>query len=140
MRKCRVCLEEKTLNEDNFKIVKKKYYSHECRSCYNKRCKSYDTKWKNTSAYDRRLKRYNISENQYKNLIKKNNGKCDICKIENASCIDHDHKCCPTKSQSCGKCVRGYLCINCNNAIGRLKDNITILESAIEYLKGHSIP
>ena len=138
MRTCRVCLVEKTLNSDNFKIVKKKYYSHECRSCFNERCRGYITAWKLTPSNVRRMKRYNLSEDEYKKLIQKNNGNCWICNIEKATCIDHDHSCCPGKSYSCGKCIRGYLCINCNNAIGRLKDNVEILENAIQYLQGHS--
>lgn len=142
MRTCRVCLVEKPLNSDNFKIVKKKYYSHECRACYNARCATYTTAWKLMDPEKKRLKktyqRYHLTEEEYKDLVQKNNGICWICNKEKATCIDHDHSCCPKKSQSCGKCVRGYLCINCNNAIGRLKDDITILESAIQYLQGHS--
>jgi hypothetical protein len=34
--------------------------------------------------------------------------------------VDHDHACCPA-GQSCGQCVRGYLCHECNTAEGLLK-------------------
>lgn len=34
--------------------------------------------------------------------------------------VDHDHACCPA-SRSCGQCVRGYLCHECNTAEGLLK-------------------
>ena len=61
---------------------------------------------------------------------------CPICKIDEQGildkgykikwCLDHDHK--------TGK-FRGYLCDNCNTAISKLKDSITILENAIKYLK-----
>ena len=138
MRICRVCKVEKQLSENNFKPIKDRYYSNECRDCYNKRCATYSTKWKNTSAYERRLKRYNIELLKLQDMESKFDGKCWICKVEEWKCIDHDHSCCIKKSQSCGKCVRGLLCINCNNAIGRLKDNVTILKNAIEYLKDHS--
>lgn len=34
--------------------------------------------------------------------------------------IDHDHNCCPT-SRGCKRCVRGYLCHECNTAEGLLR-------------------
>jgi hypothetical protein len=36
--------------------------------------------------------------------------------------IDHDHNCCPG-NRSCGKCVRGVVCMACNIAIGWCKDD-----------------
>ena len=41
-------------------------------------------------------------------------------------CVDHDHK--------TGK-VRGLLCHSCNTVIGHAKDDVSILNSAIVYLK-----
>jgi len=40
--------------------------------------------------------------------------------------LDHDHK--------TGK-VRGYLCESCNTGIGRLDDNIKLIENALDWLK-----
>lgn len=34
--------------------------------------------------------------------------------------VDHDHKCCG-KSKACKKCIRGLLCANCNDLIGRVE-------------------
>ena len=86
-------------------------------------------------GYDpRRFKRHNTTKEAYDNLLSKYNGMCWICKIEKAIHIDHDHNCCNDDSFSCGKCIRGVLCSNCNTAIGLFKDNKNILKEAIKYL------
>jgi len=59
-------------------------------------------------------------------MAEKQKNKCLICDSEEKLVIDHNHK--------TGK-IRGLLCSNCNCAIGLLKDDSTILESAITYLE-----
>lgn len=78
---------------------------------------------------------YKISIFQYYDIYIKNNGKCYICNSEgfkiswnNPStdlALDHNHK--------TGK-VRGLLCHNCNRALGLLKDDISLIEKAKNYL------
>jgi hypothetical protein len=88
-------------------------------------------------GYDpRRFKRHNITKEIYESLLNQHAGKCWICKISDASHIDHDHSCC-SGGWSCGKCVRGVLCSNCNTAIGLLKDSQHLLEEAKKYLRMH---
>ena len=48
--------------------------------------------------------------------------------------IDHDHSCC-SGSFSCGKCIRGLVCSNCNHGLGFLNDSIDRMHSAIRYLE-----
>lgn len=50
---------------------------------------------------------------------------CALCENNKRLHVDHDHK--------TGK-VRGLLCYNCNNGLGRFQDNTCILEKAIIYL------
>lgn len=59
---------------------------------------------------------------------------CDICGDATELHVDHDHKCCPGK-YSCGQCVCGFLCNNCNNGLGRFKDDPNRLRKAAEYIE-----
>jgi hypothetical protein len=36
--------------------------------------------------------------------------------------VDHDHACCATRMRSCGRCVRGLLCSECNRVLGFFED------------------
>jgi hypothetical protein len=71
---------------------------------------------------------YGISLDQYNEMMRKQDGRCAICGVPNfirKLVIDHCH--------DTGK-VRGLLCDRCNTGIGKLRDNIDILQSAIKYL------
>lgn len=74
----------------------------------------------------------------YDDMLAKQNNCCAICKDQNTTtrngkikrfAIDHCHG---TEK------VRGLLCSFCNAILGYAKDDISILESAIKYLKSHS--
>lgn len=85
-------------------------------------------------GYDpRRFKKHHIDKDTYDKMLSKYNNKCWICKEKDASHIDHDHSCCDVYF-SCGNCIRGVLCSNCNTAIGLLEDNVKIIKSALNYL------
>lgn len=118
-------------------------YSNLCKSCNSKRAKTHAKE--NPEMLKKRIrkytiKKYGISYEEYKNILIKQNNSCSICHInfdtinENPH-IDHNHLCCPTPLNSCGKCVRGILCRRCNMFLGTVKDDIIILENAIQYLK-----
>ena len=51
--------------------------------------------------------------------------------------VDHDHACCPQKRNTCGKCVRGLLCGDCNKAIGSLKDSPELLRRLADYIESY---
>lgn len=88
-----------------------------------------------------RLRKYNITQEQFEDLWRAQNGECAICTREfedgdkRSVHIDHDHQCCPAGS-SCGECIRGLLCMNCNLLLGYAGDSIDILLIAIDYLNG----
>ena len=78
-------------------------------------------------------KKYGITPQEYGAMLQQQGGACAICGSQNGASakgtktfsIDHCHE--------TGK-VRGLLCNSCNRAIGLLKDNVAVLESAIKYL------
>jgi len=63
--------------------------------------------------------------------------RCQICETPfdslSAAHVDHDHSCCPGP-ESCGACVRGFLCGSCNRALGMFHDDVDVLRRAIWYL------
>jgi hypothetical protein len=87
-------------------------------------------------AERQRVCRYNLTNERYQKLLEEQNNRCEICLkpfAGRAAHIDHDHVCCPG-TKSCGKCIRGLLCGNCNKMLGFSEDGAEILQSAMNYL------
>lgn len=81
---------------------------------------------------------YGITAEEYEALLADQCGRCGVCGIEacttgKAFAVDHDHSCCPGR-KACGKCIRGLLCANCNQGLGKFKDDPKLLRNAIDYL------
>lgn len=61
--------------------------------------------------------------------------KCPICKkttipgLTSKVVLNHDHK--------TGK-ITGWICESCNTGLGRFKDDVGVLQSAIDYLNTHT--
>lgn len=76
--------------------------------------------------------KYLIGIDEYEAMLEAQGGACAICGGVNADgrklFIDHDHL---------TGAVRGLLCNRCNRGIGNLRDDITLLASAIVYLRQH---
>lgn len=74
--------------------------------------------------------RYNITVDEWDDLLKSQNNRCAVCKTDDPKFSNwHTDHCHIT-----GK-VRGLLCHPCNVGLGMFKDNIEIMETAIEYLE-----
>jgi hypothetical protein len=80
------------------------------------------------------ISRFNLSQEEYEGMVK--NG-CEACGSFNKLCIDHDHSCC-NYSGSCGNCIRGVLCSDCNSAEGFIK-NLSQAKGLLEYMKSKGI-
>lgn len=114
-KKCSKCKEIKSKTEFSISRMNKNGLVYNCKLCERKRIL---------------LKRHNITEDQYKSILYKQNNKCLICCNEFTDDkmnkhIDHNHK---TDN------IRGILCENCNRGLGMFKDNIEYLQNAIKYL------
>lgn len=124
------------------------YIGRRCKECRNARRRQFRKEnrqkfldYENKPEVRRSLKnstfkrQYQISLDQYENILKEQNNLCKICnkpenhKTKKNLTVDHCHK---TKK------VRGLLCHRCNAAIGLLKDDIKIIQKVIDYLKTES--
>jgi hypothetical protein len=86
-----------------------------------------DKAWKSRLQHN-----YGLSSSEYNTFLKKQEGKCAICKktLEEGKRLSVDH------SHHSGR-VRGLLCSNCNIGIGHFFDKPELLLSAYDYIKKH---
>lgn len=130
--RCRKCVYEISRSSRKKKSLEE-WRAYNCEYDKNNLIKSKQKRRKHV------LKKYGISEQDYFDLNEKQGGKCKICnqvgngydkkwKVSRKLAVDHCHK--------TGR-VRGLLCTRCNNALGAMKDDIILLNIAIEYLKAH---
>jgi hypothetical protein len=152
MKKCNRCNKEKPIS-DFFKNIKRsdgvQTYCKICHLEYGRERyanpKAFKRRQMNGEIYKKRRQAssrkwylkatYNITEIDYNTLFNKTFGQCYICniKVDYWLHVDHDHNCCPG-AKSCGKCIRGLLCHNCNSLLGHAKDSTDILMKAAKYL------
>lgn len=138
---CYKCSEEKDLElfakgkkySDGRRNICKKCHAGYITQYYKERPEKYAEKVRMNSYYKANWKRHKISEEQYIELVSLYDGKCHGCQDREATNIDHNHGCCDTRF-SCGKCVRGVLCNQCNTALGLLSDDPKKVQSLLDYI------
>jgi len=122
---CKRCLVAKIPQEYSPNSHNKDKLSTYCKVCSAKHTAL------NRNPIKEAMRKYKISEETVTQL--RSIANCQICgqspRENKTLCIDHCH--------TSGK-VRGILCDPCNTALGKFKDNITILKKAIEYLENSS--
>jgi hypothetical protein len=102
--------------------LRTKIYCQHCTKIENARRAKYRQAW-------HRAKKYGITVEQLKAIIRSQNGRCAICcKVlqESSTHVDHNHE---TKK------VRGALCNLCNAGLGCFHDDSALLLKAIAYLQ-----
>jgi hypothetical protein len=112
------------------RIAKKEWdiKNKEKRAAYTKKWEDKNKDWRHNYYLKRK---YDISQEQYNELLIKQRGRCAICgthqlELKKALSVDHNH----TTNK-----VRELLCDKCNVAIGLLNESPDILKKAIEYLQ-----
>ncbi|HYT44958.1 MAG TPA: endonuclease VII domain-containing protein [Methylomirabilota bacterium] len=128
-KKCAQCGEEKPYSA--FHRQKDHYYSW-CRLCCSARKKELFVPHK---AHGARLRRYQLTEEEYNTMLESQHGVCACCGNEETSfdkrtnafrklAVDHDH----TTGQ-----VRALLCTGCNTSLGALKESPERIQALLNY-------
>jgi hypothetical protein len=92
--------------------------------------------YKSSNKFKYRLSRYGITERDHAIMLENQNYVCAICEQDETTLdgstqdiktlsIDHCHK---------TSVVRGLLCNNCNQGLGKFKDDPNLLVKAAKYL------
>ena len=99
-------------------------YNDTCRKC-----------WAKYQAEQTLKRKFGMTPDEYDTLLEAQGGGCAICGVTAGMVrigkqlrlpVDHCH--------ATGR-VRGILCDDCNNGLGRFKDDPKLLERAVKYLK-----
>lgn len=135
MKFCYVCKQEKSINDFHKSKNRSDGLNSRCKSCQVAYNKSRYDKDPDAFKFKRIKKRYNIEKDEYLEMTK--NG-CYVCGSFILLHIDHDHNCCPSNAlqdNTCGNCIRGVLCKNCNTAEGLLMSSPEIARKLAEYME-----
>jgi hypothetical protein len=134
-----------------------------CRECERRRINAYRRTRKGRSAYKkayelngdvfreralqylhspkgrnrRLLRKYGITLEEYLIELRKRKGRCDGCGRRVRPLIKRGRKCQALNLDHCHESgrVRGFLCNDCNSALGYCRDNPAVLLGLVEYLK-----
>ncbi len=73
-------------------------------------------------------KKYNLTLEQFQDMVNAQGGLCAVCKESPATCVDHNHL--------SGE-VRQILCSRCNSSLGLMDESPARLRAAAAYLEEH---
>lgn len=120
---CNICIDQYYQQHKEEKTIYNKKYVKEHRVALTEKSRGRCKRWK-------LLKKYNLTMEEYNQLLEKQNGLCAGCgkhkdSFKNPLSVDHDHR---TSK------IRGLLCQPCNLILGNAKDNPVTLQRLIYYL------
>lgn len=153
-RICSTCKVEKLIT-DFYEVKARKNYEYRCIDCVNSLARKErkgnrkrrigrktDEEYRDDLRRGHLLRRYNMTVEDYDLMLIVQGGVCAICrktetalarggKVRSLS-VDHDHSCCPGEG-SCGECIRGLLCFNCNKAVRDLEFHNRVVNYLHEF-------
>jgi hypothetical protein len=87
-----------------------------------------------------KLARYGLTKELFDRLLETQDYACAMCHLRfrggQPIFIDHDHACCSGEKTSCGKCVRGLLCLSCNTALGQIERKYDLARAYLDRPPG----
>ncbi|OPY52209.1 MAG: Recombination endonuclease VII [Methanosaeta sp. PtaU1.Bin060] len=121
--------------QDKYNATRRERYANDpnLRKEISDKVKDYHKRYPMAKKSQRIKKKYGISLQEFNTLLESQGGKCAICGYSDLSdknffpVVDHDH----VEGR-----IRGLLCMNCNMGIGKFKEDVSRLQSAISYLEG----
>lgn len=125
-RRCPDCMEVKPLEAFPLNKSGRQGFGRYCLPCHNKRGRENKIKNHGSTRNYHLKRRYQLSEADFKGILRGQGGVCAICDAPGPEHVDHDHA---------TGAVRGILCFNCNGGLGQFKDNIATMRRAINYLE-----
>lgn len=141
-RECSACREYKPWSSFNLHKSGHNGRKSACKPCCNEAQRDYAKA--NLAQVRRRhrdsqyRRRFGLSLEEVEARMEAVGNKCEACgthKSETwngALVLDHEHGCCPGEN-TCGGCIVGILCTNCNVALGALRDSSARLEGLLQY-------
>lgn len=127
-KQCKTCMNWLPVDRFNKHHTTRDRLYIDCKECLLKRGNA-----------QRQYRKHGLTEDELVGMFANQGDACAICSrgiaLDGKYAVDHDHGCCPTSERSCGNCVRGIVCPNCNTGLGMFQDSTTVLEQAIRYLR-----
>jgi hypothetical protein len=101
-----------------------------CKPCHNAKGKAtYTRLYGSTREYHLR-RRYGIGQADVERMLAEQDNTCAGCDQSDPGNVDHDHA---------TGVVRGMLCFNCNQALGNVRDSVSVLRALQAYLTRHRL-
>jgi hypothetical protein len=144
-RACSKCRRVQPIDQFPVRNPGGRYRTSQCRGCRREHNRMYyrenrDVLRKKAREHQQTI-RYGKPAGWYAEQLAAQGGVCAICGASPASAkrafaVDHDHACCPGR-HTCGNCVRGILCVQCNTALASVESNDDWIAKVLRYLERH---